>query len=413
MQRVLDVVKSSQALIGNVEKERVEHMIIKIDPSGNQKVLQEERMAEIRELWEECFGDSQSYMDFYFDWKCGDNLIYVWEEEGKIVSMVQLNPYKLSILDKEIQSYYIVGVATRATYRKRGLMRKLLNASMAQLKKEKVPFVYLMPASQAIYLPFDYRVISQQELFTMPVAQLNQISDNQEGISSLENSSVDYEDLAQFANNKLQNQYEIDTKRSQYYYERMLAEMQTAEGGILVLCDDDTQGGKVQGYAAYMIEEGQVQVMELLCEEDQKEEFMQELKATPKEQVPTIMARIIDWEAMLSLMTASSPVTITVEVIDPILQGNTGSYQLKFSKDGCQVVKFNSSEGRDVTQGQVDVSAEIALFTQFFFGQLSAEEFLSQSLPQGKGQELNANQELLQKLKAINQYQKIFINEIV
>ena len=62
------------------------------------KLKQEEHIL-TRKLWEEIFTeDSVEFLDYYYSVKVKDNEIYVIEDEGRIVSMIHLNPFQMRLL---------------------------------------------------------------------------------------------------------------------------------------------------------------------------------------------------------------------------------------------------------------------------------------------------------------------------
>ena len=76
-----------------------------------------------RKLYEEVFSeDSKDFVDYYYEEKVKDNQIYVVEEDGEIQAMLHLNPYELAVNGSRKDVNYIVAVATRKSYRKRGFM---------------------------------------------------------------------------------------------------------------------------------------------------------------------------------------------------------------------------------------------------------------------------------------------------
>ena len=114
-------------------------------------------------LYETVFSeDKGAFADYYYTWKTKDNTIYVAEDESGIHAMVHLNPFEVSVYGKVQVLHYIVAVATEESYRHRGLMRSLLNLAMREMAENGEPFTFLMPASEAIYLPFGFRFASWQ-----------------------------------------------------------------------------------------------------------------------------------------------------------------------------------------------------------------------------------------------------------
>ena len=66
-----------------------------------------------RELWTEAFPeDSRQFLDYYYSEKMRDNRVLVKEEDGRIVSMLHRNPYRMAVGDREEDIDYIVAVAT-------------------------------------------------------------------------------------------------------------------------------------------------------------------------------------------------------------------------------------------------------------------------------------------------------------
>ena len=58
---------------------------------------------------------------------------------------------------------YLVAVATKVTFRHRGLMRALLTKALRDMEEQERPFTFLMPADEAIYTPFDFRLMGNDD----------------------------------------------------------------------------------------------------------------------------------------------------------------------------------------------------------------------------------------------------------
>lgn len=117
-----------------------------------------------RLLYEDVFvEDLGGFSEAYYRVKARDNQILVAEDDGKIVSMLHRNPYTLWFRGKSVPADYIVAVATRVTYRHRGLMRSLLYRALQDMYAEGHPFTFLMPEDEAIYTPFDFRLLGNDD----------------------------------------------------------------------------------------------------------------------------------------------------------------------------------------------------------------------------------------------------------
>lgn len=191
--------------------------------------LDKQEHIKTRKLWEEVFKeDTKEFLDYYYSVKILENEIYVIEEDGKIVSMLHLNPYQMRIGQEVFQTHYIVAVATDENYRKRGYMATLLNHAMKVMQERGEPFTFLMPAAEAIYKPFGFAFVYEQKRGTITGK-----ADQDNAIDFVMAKETDCEEMADFANKFLED-YNIVTWRDASYYKTLLAEQRSENGGILI-----------------------------------------------------------------------------------------------------------------------------------------------------------------------------------
>ena len=213
-----------------------------------------------RQLWEEIFKeDTSEFLDYYYSEKAKDNEIYVIEDNGEIVSMLHLNPYQMRIGNEIYPTHYIVAVATKEQYRKQGLMRQLLNCAMQVMKDRGELFTFLMPASEAIYKPFGFRFIYEQKQ-----GELTGIKPEDTTLVWEEATKEDCHEIATFSNKKLQD-YQVVTWRDAAYYQTLLSELKSEQGGILLA----KRNGKLQGVFCYAYDQ-EVMIREPLCQCEQE-----------------------------------------------------------------------------------------------------------------------------------------------
>lgn len=174
-----------------------------------------------RPLYEAVFSeDSKCFVDFYYEYKSRDNeILGLWEDE-KLVSMLHLNPYTMIVNGYEVKSYYIVAVATHKDYRHRGYMRTLLEKALKDMAEKKMPFTFLMPASESIYAPFDFVWICPHTALPRRVELMD----------------------AESQNHYLAERYQMFCKRDERYMENWQAEKKAEEGEISL--------GKIPPYMA-------------------------------------------------------------------------------------------------------------------------------------------------------------------
>ena len=123
-----------------------------IELNNSEKIL-------TRSLYEEAFfEDSKKFVDFYYK-QIQNNRVFVCKEDDEIISMIHLHPMTIKFRNIKFDTYYIIAVATQKLYRKRGIYARLLRYTLNVLDVEKVPIVFLMPAKEEIYKPFNFETL--------------------------------------------------------------------------------------------------------------------------------------------------------------------------------------------------------------------------------------------------------------
>ncbi|MGN6713326.1 GNAT family N-acetyltransferase [Anaerocolumna jejuensis] len=389
------------------EERRMEYDIFTSLEEAREKGIEKVR-EDIYCLWQECFGDTDSYTDFYFQWVVPYNRIFTLYKEDKLCSMLHLNPYTLAVKENEVKADYIVGVATRKEERKKGYMGLLIEKALQWMYEEGKPFTYLMPAAEVIYYPYDFRKVYTLENWGMEMekAVLKGSSKNTGSrLVKLTASDIDSRRvLTEFTEDILRREYDIYALRSRKYYEKLLAEMNSTKGGIaLVLKKDD-----LIGYAAYMQDDG-FQIAECIYELSDKEEVLLELyrEFSPGLSLslndrkadfePAIMMRIVNLKAFLLSLYSERETSLVIEAKDERIAENNGVFHLVTGKEGSSV---------DNTEEPPMLRGNISDLTLLFFGKLEEE----------KRKELITVEEKDSVLAVLSELQignRLFLNEIV
>lgn len=271
--------------------------------------LSQEEHVKTRELWEEIFTeDTPEFLDYYYSVKAKENEIYVIEDGDKIVSMLHLNPYEMRIADKIYQTHYIVAVATDEKYRKQGLMRQLLNHAMQVMSDRGELFTFLMPAAEAIYKPFGFEFIYEQKQ--------GRIAGRRYEDASLVIEYAEASDcnaIADFANQVLQ-EYNVVTWRTDSYYQILLSELASEDGGILLA----KRNGQIEGVVCYVYGCGKKENLiirePLFCNKEDLQHAIYQLTGNETEEIrcigygeetkPMIMAKVLNPEFNIDLKSA-------------------------------------------------------------------------------------------------------------
>lgn len=128
------------------------------------RYLENNEKNKIRELYDKVFNDSCEFVDYYFE-KINNNDILVVEDEGNILSMLQLVKKTVICNGEEKNVHYIYGVATDEKHRGKGYMRMLMERALQDLKKLDEPFVYLTPADSSVYIKFGFETVYDKQIY--------------------------------------------------------------------------------------------------------------------------------------------------------------------------------------------------------------------------------------------------------
>lgn len=345
--------------------------------------LNDAQKQETRELWEGIFSeDSRSFVDYYYREKMKDNRVLAIREDGVIQAMLHQNPYLLAVGKWRWRVDYLVGVATRPQKRHRGYMRRLLTVMMAEMRTEKMPFCFLMPASEAIYLPFGFTFIFRQpkwklrspDSFSGGFARKQVLKKGEDGRDYNSPGRSGYlGELARWMNQWLSARYQVYAVRDESYLKRLFLELESERGTFDVLMDRHGIAGM---QAFWGIEEVEQRLLYA------GEQYVQEEKDSEE---PAIMARIITPEVFVKAIHLRGEVREDERVIrlyleDPLIPENNGLWiwHLNHEMSWLERADVCITEGTDVCgkPGEKqsvekcawDLRVEIAEFTAWLFG---------------------------------------------
>nr|WP_243125318.1 GNAT family N-acetyltransferase [Clostridium transplantifaecale] len=346
--------------------------------------LSDDDKSDTERLWHSCFPeDSEQFVKYYYSEKTRDNRILVKNDNGLIISMTQLNPYRVRVKGQDVETYYVVGVATEESHRREGHFRDVFMRMMQDMNHEQVPFVFLMPADERIYLPLDFAYISE-----LPVLSLTESAGERLTAMDCRDNEEDCEKAAQYMEQWLAGRYDMYCRRDAAYVSRLIKELES-EGGTLQFL---INGEQVSGLIAHWGADGKEQ--RLLYTDGQ---FTEEIKRKP-----AIMARVTCAETFLSLFRlreAGKELQIKIKIEDHILDAVNGSYIWKLWDSG-------SSAARAEAEWHREDGETLCMTPGALIGWLCGYRKLEEIHP-----ELSV--ELMEKLAQIETVNQAFIDEIV
>ena len=311
------------------------------------KYLNGQEKERCRSLWEEAFPeDSQSFVDYYFKEKMKDNRVLACDEDGRIVSMLHRNPYRIYMRGAEYTCDYIVGVSTAVSERNKGHMRNLILTVLRDMQEERMPFTFLMPARETLYLPYDFRYIFDQPRWVLGYGpEIRKVRWTGGRLAG---------DLAEWQNAWLKRQYEVFALRDEDYLNRMQKELESEAGIVQLVYDGDWFVGMESEWG--------------LKERELRYLYTGERYRTQVQKKPAIMARIVCLPEFLKQIRLSADcpeeeITVEIGVSDLFVPQNQGAWKWHLTKNGSEAVQ----EPRFIPRGRMTVFP-IAELTQWLFG---------------------------------------------
>ena len=324
-------------------------------------------LEEIREMWQNNFHDPVLYTQFYFEEVYGKNRILVNKDsEDNMRGMLHLNPYTLLVNGNEKQAHYIVAVATKEEYRKRGFMSALIKRALQDMYQAGETFTYLMPAAEKIYLPHDFRTVYEQDI------KYYQPGETEEGMEVSKAVEADCEALAQWANYMLGGKYQIFARRDEAYYQRLIRECGSDGGSLMIY----RKNGEITDCRLYYPDEEE-----------------------PKSEKPKIMVRIVDVRRMLMSVRLKSLMAACFQITDPIIPENNRCVTITGTEFSGVMLMDSKPEN---SEGTITVAALASLL----FGAKSVDEVCEE-------EGVQMSERMKGEMEKIVPLSQIYLNEVV
>ena len=348
--------------------------------------LPQEAKKDTIPLWKACFPeDTDRYLDYYYQEKAKDNRILAKKEDGKIITMLHRNPYKIHMWDKLWEADYIVAVATEENHRGRGHMREVLTKALRDMNLEGRPFTFLMPAAEAIYLPFDFRFVWKKPRLVLkrPAEEILE--------KVPVSGEADWEKAGQFMEKWLAERSQIYTFRDTAYVRRLLRELESEDGELYFLKGEGEEPLGLQGLTGRE-------------KKDQALLYAREGLFEEKEGKTGIMARITALREFLPAFSLNVPesLTLNLEVEDKLIPENEGSFFWSLDEQGSSVELSENDREMQAAQRIWTLKTDIGDLASWLFGYEKPEE-LWQDMPE----------EMKKELEKIQTVHGIWLDEIV
>ena len=124
-------------------------------------------MPRIRALWKQRFGDSESFLDFFFTRRAKPEYAVVYDEGGVLSSALHVYPAACNLRGKRVRGAMLCGVCTDKAFEGRGRMGACLAFALSELAKTDCAFVIQKPVDFAIYKSYGFRAVNDAFTYTV------------------------------------------------------------------------------------------------------------------------------------------------------------------------------------------------------------------------------------------------------
>lgn len=376
---------------------------------------------DIKDIWNYCFDDSDSFVKYYFDNKYSRFNTVVVDEGEEIVSSLQLNQYKLNLNNKIYDTSYVVGVSTLPQVRGRGYMRNIMKFTLRSLYEKGQLVSILMPIDYRLYRQYGYEHCYDQIEYTIDIEDLKRFKISGRLHKINEYHINDLIDISKFFLKDVNGNVYRDEK----YYKNLFEEVKS-ENGYMYIHEDEYS----QGYIIYFLNGDKMFVREMFyknvdslksmlkfiynhntqCKEvvisapinDKIRFILDNPKTSDMKIKPFMMGRVINIEEFLGSLEIDSDLNLEANVFieDNFLSENNGVFNIKLINNRLKVKKVN-----DDYEGRFTINA----MTQLAFSYLNIEEVLSIN----NMDENECSENLIKLFNTIFTKKKNYINEYI
>lgn len=137
----------------------------------NVRTAKVEEKEQVKYLWEYCFFEEESYLQWVFGERYAAENTVVASERGTVVGALQLVPCALRVRESVQPCYYIAGVSVLPQYRGRGTAYAMMEFAERVAAQRGISLLLLVPSVDGYYERFGYVNCAAKEEYLFPVSR--------------------------------------------------------------------------------------------------------------------------------------------------------------------------------------------------------------------------------------------------
>ena len=196
------------------------------------------------------------YLEYYFNHLFEDGSALISELDNKLISQIHMQPHVLKLKGKRLEVSYLSGIATHYDYRKRGIMRDLMEIVIEDCANNHL-LTFMEASNPRLFERYGFEVVSQRKRYTIYAKELIKYSSL--GVSEEVNAKELVEMYRRFA-----KRFDCYYDRDEAYYEHLISFKEHKGSHICIYKDE---AGNAKGYAFYDELDDGIEVKEIIYED--------------------------------------------------------------------------------------------------------------------------------------------------
>lgn len=262
------------------------------------------------------------FLEYYFShlWKEGKTLVS--EVDNKLISQIHAQEHVLCLKGKQLVVSYLLGVATHYDYRRRGIMRDLMEMTLEDCSKNHL-LTFIEAGNPKVYEKYGFETIAYRKRYVVYAKEMLRYTKT--GVSQ----EVEVSDLA--------NVYALFSRNFDCYYKRDVAyfqhyiELAKLQGAKICVHRDQHQ--KADGYALYYEKDEGIEIKEIVYLSGN---ILLKLMKYAMGYVPYLSVEVSKQERLEKIFKLSIPrevANVMVRINDYKLFNKLFNTQLRYAKD--------------------------------------------------------------------------------
>lgn len=275
---------------------------------------------ELKQLWKDTFGDTDTYLDLFFNHVYKEENVVVQYKGGKLIAALHLIPYQMTLNGKIIPVSYICGVATIPEERGKGIMTSLMQEAHMRLRERGDELAVLIPVSNALFNYYE-KMGYRNFFYYHKTLYKGNFTDTDSGLKLVSGKDIPEQHLFDFFDQQTRRR-KVTILHNYTDFTHILQEVYLSGGSVKILTDH-VAGIKAMAFL-YPEGENEILIKELIYENETYKQIILHKIWKENPSIPLVIRS--PWTA--GEKTPFGMVYTINQVLNPFIQAETGFMSL-------------------------------------------------------------------------------------